>query len=171
MKGHKDMQQTLTQKETKARQEAREFILHYTLLGVLEDGEILALNTQLGILSLIGTGDHDTPRLLMQQQFTVGEMSVFTPLIENFPYYCSYEVLLAGFNGNWQDEDKIAKAKERLDNATENGTWDVEIRGVRTVLSRARFKLRLMGFDILSILETGYILRRLPTIKQLRISQ
>ncbi len=38
------------------------------------------------------------------------------------------------------------------------GIWDQEMRPVRNVLSRTRLKMRTFGFDISSILETGYIL-------------
>jgi hypothetical protein len=38
------------------------------------------------------------------------------------------------------------------------GTWDHEMRPLRNVLSRTRLKIKDFGMDILSILETGYIL-------------
>src|SRR5437588_6356658 len=73
-----------------------EDILHFSLQGVLPSGHLLAVNPLLGTLSYIVNEDHH-PRLVMQQQFTAGEMSVLMPLLEAYPYYCPYETLLAGF--------------------------------------------------------------------------
>ena len=96
--------------------------------------------------------------LVQQQQFTDGEMRVLMPLMEQFPYYCPYEVMFASFyNGNVQ-ERTVERCRERLQEAMDEGIWDQEMRPVRNVLSRTRLKMRSFGFDISSILETGYIL-------------
>lgn len=132
-------------------------ILHFSLMDALPPGDTLALNRTLGTLSYISCSE-GRPLLLKQQQFTSGEMSVLLPLLEQFPYYCPYEVMFASFyNGNI-NEKNVARCRERLQEAMEEGIWDQEMRPVRNVLSRTRFKMRSFGFDISSILETGYIL-------------
>ena len=134
-----------------------EKIMHFSLMDALPADETLALNRSLGILSHI-TCTEGRPLLVQQQQFTDGEMRVLLPLMEQFPYYCPYEVMFASFyNGN-TSERSVARCRERLQEAMLEGIWDQEMRPVRNVLSRTRLKMRSFGFDISSILETGYIL-------------
>jgi hypothetical protein len=134
-----------------------ENIMHFSLMEALPSGDTLALNRSLGTLSYISCEDGQ-PKLVQQQQFTDGEMRVLLPLIEQFPYYCPYEVMFASFyNGNVH-EKTVARCRQRLQEAMEEGIWDQEMRPVRNVLSRTRLKMRSFGFDISSILETGYIL-------------
>ncbi len=135
----------------------KEDILHFSLQSALPPGHTLALNTTFGTLAYL-VSEGDTPRLLLQEQFTSTEMSVLMPLLEMFPYYCPYEVMYASFyNGNTA-EKTVNRCRERLQEALEADVWDQEIRPIRGALSRARLKLRRFGIDISSILATGYIL-------------
>jgi hypothetical protein len=124
---------------------------------VLPEGQTLVLNTALGTLSLLSNGE-TLPRLLIQQQFTCSELSLLLPLLEQFPHYCPYEVMFASFYNGAITEDTIERCRIQLQEALEDGCWDQQLRPVRNVLSRIRFKLRGFGLDIMSILETGYIL-------------
>ncbi|GAC1392648.1 MAG: hypothetical protein NVS4B11_15630 [Ktedonobacteraceae bacterium] len=139
-------------------------ILHFSLQDALPEGHMFALNTTLGTFSYLSTSD-GMPRLRGQQQFTRGEMSMLLPLLESYPYYCPYEVLFASFYNNDTSEQLVEKSRHHLQKAFKDGVWDQEMRPVRTLLSRTRFKTRTFGIDILSILETGYILRYLPSLK------
>ena len=133
-------------------------ILHFSMQGSLPEGDLLALNTTLGTLSYLTMQDN-LPTLIGQQQFTNNEMSVLLPLLDNHPYYCPYEVLYASFYNGTVNEKTIALSHEQLDEAMATGIWDQQMRPIRNVLSRTRLKTRMMGIDILAILETGYILR------------
>jgi len=133
-------------------------ILHFSMQGSLPEGDLLALNTTLGTLSYLTMQD-TMPTLIGQQQFTNNEMSVLLPLLDNHPYYCPYEVLYASFYNGIVNEKTIALSKEQLEEAMATGIWDQQMRPIRNVLSRTRLKTRMMGIDILAILETGYILR------------
>ena len=134
-----------------------EIIRYFPLQGALPEGQTLVLNTALGTLSLLSNGD-TLPRLLIQQQFTASELSLLMPLLEQFPHYCPYEVMFASFYNGVITEDTIEHCRIQLQEALEAGCWDHQLRPVRIVLSRIRFKLRGFGLDIISILETGYIL-------------
>jgi hypothetical protein len=134
-----------------------ETIRYFTLQGALQEGQTLVLNTALGTLSLLSNGD-TMPRLLIQQQFTASELSLLIPLLEQFPHYCPYEVMFASFYNGIITEDTIERCRIQLQEALEAGCWDQQLRPVRNVLSRIRFKLRGFSLDIISILETGYIL-------------
>jgi hypothetical protein len=139
----------------------REHIRHYSLHGVLAEGYTLALNTKFGTLSCLAYIDNQ-PCLVLQQQFTNNEMNVLRPLLDSYPYYCPYEVLFARFYHGEVTERTIDRCRVRLLKALEDGTWEQETRPIRNVLSRVRIKLRIFGINIVSILETGYILKAAP---------
>jgi hypothetical protein len=132
-------------------------ILHFSLQGLLPVEHTLALNTTLGTLAYL-TYNQDRPQMLIEQQFTTSEICVLMPLLESYPYYCPYEVLLASFTHGHVTETAIERCRQRLQEAQEGGVWDQEMRPVRNVLSRTRIKMRSFNIEISSILETGYIL-------------
>ena len=142
-------------------QDTEEEVLHFSLQGLLPPGHTLALNTSLGTLSHLVCKD-DRPQMLMEQQFTSSEIYALLPLLEAYPYYCPYEVLLASFNNGRVTEATIARCRQRLLEAQEAGVWVIEMRPVRNVLSRTRLKTRAFGIEISSILESGYILMYMP---------
>ncbi len=145
-----------------------EEIVHFIPQDLLLAGHVLALNMPLGTVSLIAPHPGQPyPLLAGEQQFTASEMSLVLPLLQSYPHYCPYEVLLAGFNYGKVTEKGIEKARQHLHAALEEGIWDQEMRPVRNVLSRARLKLRALGIDAVSILETGYVLMRLSERKLL----
>ena len=139
-------------------------ILYFELPNALPAGQVLVLNTALGTLSCLSQNEGRQPRMLMEQQFTQGELSLLRPLLEHYPYYCPHEVMFANFYNGAVTEQTIARARTRLREAADYGTWDHEMRPVRNVLSRARVKLKDFGLDVLSILETGYILLTISDI-------
>lgn len=143
-----------------------EAIMHFDLPDLLPADHTLALNTRLGTLALLTSNPECAhPELLAEQQFSGSELSVVIPLLQMYPHYCPYEVLLANFNGGNTDDATVARFRLRLQEAQFAGVWDYEMRPVRNILSRARFKLRDFGIEISSILETGYILIYLPVRK------
>lgn len=150
-----------------SRPEDTETISYFLLDGALPEGQILALNRQLGTLSLLSNGDH-RPCLLAQQQFTNSELSLLLPLLELFPHYCPYEVMFASFYNGVVTEAAVERCREQLQEAMEDGVWDQQMRPVRNVLSRIRFKMRSFHIDITSILETGYVL--MPSATRRRAS-
>lgn len=135
-----------------------EQIFYFNLQNALPEGHILALNARLGTLSYLHTAEDNWPRMLVQQQFTNSELSLLRPLLESYPQYCPHEVMFANFYNGSVTDKTIARARERLQEALDYGTWDHEMRPVRNVLSRTRLKLKDFGIDVLSILETGYML-------------
>lgn len=153
------MQRLATRRETAiVNQSDTEQIFYFSLNDTLPAGHILALNARLGTLSYLHTAEGGWPRLLVQQQFTNSELSLLRPLLESYPHYCPHEVMFAYFYNGAVTDRTIARARERLQEALDYGTWDHEMRPVRNVLSRTRLKLKDFGVDVLSILETGYML-------------
>ncbi len=150
--------------------ESSEEIIHFPLKGLLGADQSLALNSALGTISLLANGD-ERPVLVMEQQLTTSEMGAFLPLLEEYPYYAPYETLLASFLTGKASELAIARCRRQLQEAKqydeeneEKGqtgatAWDQEMRPLRNVLSRVRPKIRRLGLDVTSILETGYLLK------------
>jgi hypothetical protein len=137
---------------------SKDVFLHFSLQDALPSGHVFVINRKLGTLAHIATKDEHV-RLLGEQQFTVSEMNVLLPLLDAFPFYSPYEVLYAHFYSDDVTEQVITRTRTDLQKAQEEGTWDQEMRSVRTTLSRTRLKLRVLGLNVSSILETGYILR------------
>ncbi len=136
----------------------KDVFLHFSLQDVLPSNHVLVMNKKLGTFSLIAAKDEHI-WLLGEQQFTASEMNVLLPLLDSFPFYSPYEVLYAHFYSDDVTEQVITRTRKHLQKAQDEGTWDAEMRSVRTTLSRTRLKLRMLGLNISSILETGYILR------------
>jgi hypothetical protein len=147
-----------------------EDILHFPLNGLLSAGHTLALNTTLGTLSQL-VCENDMPRLLGQQQFTTSEIYVLMPVLEAHPYYCAYETLLASYSHGKVTDVTVARCRELLEEAQEEGIWDQEMRPVRNILSRARIKLHNFGIDIISVHETGYMLKRMATRRYIEVDE
>ncbi len=141
--------------------EDEEQMRYYPLPDLLLPEQALVLNKRLGLLSLLTMDEERRPRLLAQEQFSQSELSVLRPLLEHHPHFCPYEVLWASFNGGQITDTAVDRARQRLQEAQFAGVWDYELRPVRNILSRARFKLRAFGIDVRSILETGYLLKPL----------
>jgi hypothetical protein len=139
-------------------------IVYYDLVDILPPGHVMALHKGLGTLTLLAFDKERAawPRLLAQQQFSVSELSVLRPLLDAYPSYCPHEVIWASFNTGQTTDEIVARARVRLQEAQFAGVWDHEMRPVRNILSRTRFKLRQTGLDVRSILETGYMLIQLP---------
>lgn len=132
--------------------------LYFQLAPLLGQGVTLVLDRELGVVSVLLAEDH-TPRMVAQQQFTPMEVRLVQPLLEMFPHYCPYEVLLAWFqHSSPVTEALIARYYTALHEAEADGTWDAHLRPVRNVLSRARLKVQDLAIDICAIVEVGYVL-------------
>jgi hypothetical protein len=124
------------------------------------DGYCLVIHPQLGLITLLGRSAQPVPRMYAQDQFTKKELHLFWPLIDAFPGLCSHEQLYASFHTfpTSPTSEEVKRARLRLQEALQRGLLDHEMRQVRNVLSRIRFKLREFGIELLSIPEHGYLL-------------
>lgn len=137
-----------------------EDLIYYPLQPLIGDREVLVLCKPLGIITYLAKDEQNQPRVLGQAQFSPQELAVLLPVLTAYPQYCSDAALwLARNRGGQLTDEAIAKANERLQEAKHAGVWDFEMRPVRNLLSRARFRLRdHLGLDIRSVVETGYML-------------
>jgi hypothetical protein len=132
-------------------------ITHFSLPDLLPPGQTLALNRGTRTLSLLSEG----PMLIMDQQFSANEMSMLVPLLESYPHYCPYEVLLAHISSHTITPASIERCRQRLQEALSRGTWQQELRPIRRALSSLRSKLHLFDLEISNVRELGCSLTNL----------
>ncbi|GCE20970.1 hypothetical protein [Dictyobacter kobayashii] len=135
----------------KRQKEAEPNIVHFRLPGLLPEDQILALNLNTRTLSLLVDG----PQQIMEQQFSVNEIRVMVPIMESYPHYCPYEVLLSYIISNSVTSTSVARCRQRLQDALNNDTWHQEMRPIRRALSSIRGKLHSFDLEISTIRERG----------------
>ncbi len=134
-------------------------ISHFTLHGLLPVGQMLALNPETRSLSLLSEG----PLLIVEQQLSANEMRLIVPILESFPYYCPYELLLSHISSNIVTAASIARCRQRLQEAHDCGRWQQELRPVRRALSSLRNKLQYFDLSISNVRERGCSLTSLTS--------
>ena len=133
--------------------------IHYlALAGLLPEAHRLAIQPDLGFVAHLYVDGQGDPRLQHVQWFTPVEMALVLALLEQYPNYCPYEVLLAHFSSTHVSERVIERMRQQAYEARESGEWDALMRPMRNVLSRIRLKLRPFGIKVVSLLELGYAL-------------
>ena len=136
--------------QVRRNKEVRAKISYFSLEGLLPPGHTLALNLPTRTLSLLCDG----PELISVQQFSDNELSVIVPILESFPHYCPYEVLLAHISSNIVTEASIKRCRQRLYEA-QNREGQQELRPIRRALSSLRNKLHCFDLEISNIREKG----------------
>jgi hypothetical protein len=126
-------------------------ISHFSLQGLLLIGQTLVLNPETHTVSLLSDG----PMLIAEQQLSANEMYLFVPILESFPHYCPYEVLLAHISTKTVTSASIERCRERLREAQASGKWHQELRPIRRAVSSLRNKLRRFDLGISNIRERG----------------
>jgi hypothetical protein len=131
----------------------QEAVLHLTLDGLLPANQVLAVKPSLRTVTLFtSTADEET-HILEQQHFSPNGMCVLVPLLEAYPHYCPYEVLLAHLFSQTPDQ---ARAQLRSD-------WNSAIRPVRRAMNSLVPGLRAFGLQVRSIRSGGYLIEALST--------
>ncbi len=140
-------------------------IRHFFLDSLLPPGQKLALSLETRTLFLLTDG----PQLLVAQQLSANEMGMILPILEYFPYYCPYEVLLSYISSKAVTEDSVVYCRQLLRKAQILGMWQQELRPVRRAISSLRTKLYHFDLAVSNIRESGCCLTGLPSTARLRI--
>lgn len=135
-------------------------IHHFSLAGLIEDDEAIAVDYQHGYISYLCTRD-GRGHQKMGIQLTMQEVRVLIPLLSAFPYYCPYEVLHSANTSGRIDDMSVHRSRLMLQDASQQGYWDQEFRSIRGSISRVRQKITIFNLDIGSIIQTGYQLQKL----------
>jgi hypothetical protein len=137
--------------QSKRRKKVETRISHFSLHGYLPMGQTLVLNLEIHTMSLLSDG----PTLIVEQQLSANEMHLIVPILESFPHYCPYEVLLSHITTNTVTEVSVERCRQRLQEAQARGGWEQELRPVRRALSSLRTKLLRFDLGISNIRERG----------------
>lgn len=126
-------------------------ISHSSPEGLLPVNQTLVINLETRTISLLSVG----PTLIVEQQLSVNEMQLLVPILDSFPHYCPYEVLLSHLTTNVVTTVTIERCRRRLQEAQACGRWEQELRPVRRALSSLRNKLYRLDLGISNIRERG----------------
>ena len=137
--------------QIKRYKEVETRISHFSLPDLLPIGQTLVLNLETRTVSLLSDG----PMQIVEQQLSANEMHLFVPILESFPHYCPYAVLLSHIFTNTVTEASIARCFQRLKEAQARGQWQQELRPVRRALSSLRKKLHRLSLGISNVRERG----------------
>lgn len=155
--GESEMQKNQITRLKKPEQEVETHILHLSLQGLLPEGQLLVVNQQTRTLSLLSAG----PQIIMEQLLSENEMRMIMPILESYPHYCPYEVLLAHISSNFVTQATIERCRLRLQEAQRRGAWQQELRPIRRALSSLRNKLHALHLEISNVRERGCSLTNL----------
>jgi hypothetical protein len=133
----------------------QEVVLHLSLDGLLPANQVLAVKPSLRTVTLMAITADEEAHLLEQQHFSPNGMRVLVPLLQAYPHYCPYEVLLASLFSYTPQQ-----ARDHL-----QGHWDSTIRPVRRAMNSLVPGLRAFGLQVHSIRSTGYLIEALSPRK------
>ncbi len=151
------MQKNRIMRLKRPEQKAEIQILHLSLQGLLPEDQLLVVNQQTRTLSLLSAA----PQIIMEQLLSENEMRMIVPILESYPHYCLYEVLLAHISSNIVTQATIERCRLRLQEAQRRGAWPQELRPIRRALSSLRNKLHAFHLEISNVRERGCSLTNL----------
>lgn len=145
-----------------------EVVEHFCLDHLYPGPHIFALHLRLRTLSHLYCDEESPhPQLLGSSQFTDREMDVFMPFRQfsgGSSQYIPYAVFFAAFEWGYAalSDARIDQAQQRLEEAAQEELWDTHLRPIRNIMGRLRVRLREVGLDTVSLLNTGYLLIKNP---------
>jgi hypothetical protein len=129
----------------------QEAVLHLTLDGLLPANQVLAVKPSMRTVTLLAAFSSEEAHIIEQQHFSPNGMRVLVPLLQAYPHYCPYEILLASLFTYTPEE-----ARDQL-----QGHWDSTIRPVRRAMNSLVPGLRTFGLQVRSIRSGGYLIEAL----------
>ena len=76
----------------------RDTLLRLTLDGLFPANQTLVVNPSIRTATLFSLTPEGENQILAQQHFSPNGMRVLVPLLQSYPHYCPYEVLLASLS-------------------------------------------------------------------------
>jgi hypothetical protein len=128
-------------------------VLHLSLDGLLPANQVLAVKSSLQTVTLLAITADEEPHILEQQHFSPNGMCVLVPLLEAYPHYCPYEVLLASLFSQTPEQSRAQMQSD----------WNSTIRPVRRAMNSLVPGLRTFGLQVRSIRSAGYLIEALST--------
>jgi hypothetical protein len=121
---------------------------------LLPEGHCLVLNTtpyRFGIYVLTELAAEVKSGIVAQEVMSELEMLTILELLQSYPAYCPYEILLATISGKTSDEAR-AIVNRAIETRTMNGT----LRPLRNIVLKSRGILRTFKLDIANVRQLGY---------------
>jgi len=125
----------------------QEGLLHFTLDGLLPANQTLVVNPATRTATLFAYPPDGKPEIIAQRHFSPNGMRVLVPLLQAYPHYCPYDVLLASLGSLSLDE-----ARRQMQDF-----WEIAIRPVRRAINSLKAGLRDFGFQVRSNWSAGYL--------------
>jgi hypothetical protein len=126
-------------------------LLHFTLSPLLPANHILVLNPAMHTATLLDSDRGGEVHIAQQQHFSPNGMGVLVPLLQAYPHYCPYEVLLTNLCPL-----SLEECREQLREASE-----MALRPVRRAVSSILPALRSFGLQVRSLRGAGYLIEAL----------
>jgi hypothetical protein len=125
----------------------QEGLLDMTLEGLFPANQTLMVNPAKRTVILLSHTPGRKPQIVAQHQFSPNGMRVLVPLLQAYPHYCPYDVLLASLGSMSLDE-----ARRQMQDF-----WEIAIRPVRRAINSLKGGLRDFGLQVRSIWSAGYL--------------
>jgi hypothetical protein len=123
-------------------------------------GPTLVLNTRTGLLACtVGAEGGEGIGRVEGAQLTGEEARVLSALLSRVPCHCPYEIALAALTYPTPGEGDVARCRQRLRLARDEGYWGEELALLRSILSALKGKMQALGLTIVAVLGTGYLLQ------------
>ena len=130
--------------------EQDEGLLHFSFPGLLPDDSTLMVNSAKRTVILLYNEARGRARVVTQQ-FSPNGMRILVPLLQAYPDYCPYDVLLSSLFPL-----SLEEGRKHLQEA-----WAATIRPVRRAIGSIMAGLAAFGLKVHSIRGLGYILKPL----------
>jgi len=131
------------------KEEQEDGLMHFSLPGLLPDGQTLVVNPAMRTAILLAHEASNGASVLAQHVFSPNGMRVLVPLLQAYPDYCPYEVLLSTLFPL-----SIDQCRKLLREA-----WDLSVRPVRRAIANIVVGFHSFGLKVYSLRGLGYILR------------
>ncbi len=131
----------------------QEGLLELTLEGLFPANQTLVVNPTKRTVILFSHTPGRKPQVVAQHQFSPNGMRVLVPLLQAYPHYCPYDVLLASLGSMSLDE-----ARRQMQDF-----WEIAIRPVRRAITGLKGGLRDFGLQVRSIWSAGYLVEARAT--------
>ncbi len=125
----------------------QEGLLDLTLEGLFPANQTLVVNPAKRTATLLSHTPGRKPEIVAQHHFSPNGMRVLVPLLQAYPHYCPYDVLLASL-GSMSLEDARRQMQDM---------WEIAIRLVRRAITGLKGGLRDFGLQVRSIWSAGYL--------------
>jgi hypothetical protein len=125
-----------------------EGLIHFSLPRLLPDNQTMVVNPAMRTAILL-YNEAGEARVVTQHVFSPNGMRVLVPLLQSYPDYCPYAVILTSLFPL-----SIEKSRALLQEA-----WELSTRPVRRAIGSAATGLQSFGLRVYSLRGLGYILR------------